>query len=155
MDEIIKFRHTGITVSDMNKSLKFYRDLLGFKEIARQEEKGSYFESLIGLKNSTALSVKLACADGRAVELIEFHSESIKPEKSSYNKIGTTHQCYLVNDIKSLYTRLVKNGVVFISPPLDSADDPAITHFCYDPDGTLVQFVEITDASKIREGLKP
>ena len=47
-----------------------------------------------------------------------------------------------------------KNGVKFLSQPLKSAFDPVKTCFCYDPDNTIIQFVEITDSSLIRDGLK-
>jgi hypothetical protein len=40
---------------------------------------------------------------------------------------------------------MTARGVKFVTPPLQSDFDPVKTCFCYDPDNTLVQFVQILD----------
>lgn len=45
---ITQFRHTGIVVWDLEKSLAFYRALLGFREWKRAREKGSFIDIIVG-----------------------------------------------------------------------------------------------------------
>ena len=119
----------------MERSINFYCNLLGHKIIIDFIEKGDYFSKLVGL--------------------IQFLTHpSIEPKGNEYNIRGRVHICYTVEDIDQIYERLSSNNVEFISPPLESPFDPVKTCFCYDPDNTIIQFVEITDSSLIRDGLK-
>ena len=152
---ISKYRHIGIVVNDMERSINFYCNLLGHKIIIDFIEKGDYFSKLVGLKNSEARVVKANAPDGIYIELIQFLTHpSIEPKGNEYNIRGRVHICYTVEDIDQIYERLSSNNVEFISPPLESPFDPVKTCFCYDPDNTIIQFVEITDSSLIRDGLK-
>jgi catechol 2,3-dioxygenase-like lactoylglutathione lyase family enzyme len=38
--------HTGFTVGDLDRSLSFYRDLLGLETLAEQEKKGGYLDGI-------------------------------------------------------------------------------------------------------------
>ena len=152
---ISKYRHIGIIVSDMEHSIDFYCNLLGHKIIIDFIEKGNYFSQIIGLENSEARVVKASAPDGIYVELIQFLTHtSIEPINNEFNIKGRTHICYTVKDIQKIYDHLISNNVKFLSKPLESPFDPVKTCFCYDPDNTLIQFVEIIDSSSIRDGLK-
>ncbi len=148
---ITKFRHVGIAVTDMQRSLKFYRDLLGFSIVVDEIEEGEYFNRLIGIQNARGHVVKLSAPDGTILELFQFFSHPLaKPPVHAFNIMGCNHIAYTVNDINQLYEKLIRNGVTFLSEPLSSTYDPVKTMFCYDPDKTLVQFVEILDSESIR-----
>ena len=152
---ITRFRHVGIAVTDIQKSLKFYRDLLGFSVVVDEIEDGKYLSRLIGLRNSRGHVVKIAAPDGTVIELFQFLSHPLeKPPVHAFNLMGCNHIAYMVDDIDELYDRLSKKGVSFISEPLQSTYDPVKTMFCYDPDKTLIQFVEILDKTSIRKGLE-
>lgn len=148
------FRHSGIVVKSMEKSMKFYCDLLNHKVIVDFIEEGKYFENLIGIADARARVVKAGLPDKTFVELIEFLNVDIFDKNfSGFNFRGCNHICFNDDDIETTHNNLVKEGVVFITPPLASEFDPVKTCFCYDPDGTLVQFVEITDSQNIQPGL--
>ena len=57
-------RHVGIVVSNMEQSLVFYRDLLGFSIIKDQIERGKYIDIFLGLKNVKGRTVKMSLAGG-------------------------------------------------------------------------------------------
>ena len=77
--------------------------------------------------------------------MIQFTThKAIPPATTNFNAIGCNHVCFTVDDIESLYNRMSSRGVKFVTRPLQSDFDPVKTCFCYDPDGTLIQFVEIT-----------
>lgn len=141
---VSKYRHAGIIVRDMEKSIGFYCGLLGHKILVDFTEKGDYFSSLIGLERAEARVVKAHAPDGTFVELIQFKThDAIEPSTAEFNARGCNHICFTVDDIEALYESMVGHGVRFITRPLQSDFDPVKTCFCYDPDDALVQFVQI------------
>ena len=148
------FRHSGIVVKNMEKSIELYCGMLNHNEIVAFIEEGKYFENLIGIPDARARVVKAGLPDKTFVELIEFlNIDFFEKDFSGFNFRGCNHICFNDDDIEGTHTNLIKKGIKFITPPLASEFDPVKTCFCYDPDGTLVQFVEITDSEKIQPGL--
>ena len=141
---IIRYRHTGLVVRNIQQSRRFYCDLLNLKIIQNFIEEGEYFNKLINGKNLRAKVIKAISSDNIYVELIEFiNAKKLKIKKpKKYTKVGEIHLCFTVKKIDKLYQKLKKNRVKFLSPPLKSVFDPIKTCFCYDPDFNLVQLVQ-------------
>ena len=143
---VSKYRHVGIIVKDMERAVEFYCDLLGHKILVDFTEGGGYFSKLVGLENAEARVVKVGAPDGTFVELIQFSTHDvIAPSTLDFNARGLGHTCFTVDDIDGLYERMTARGVKFVTPPLQSEFDPVKTCFCYDPDDSLVQFVQILE----------
>ncbi len=51
-------RHTGIVVIDLEASLYFYCDLLGFKIVKQMEEAGDFIVTISSLQNDSSITVK-------------------------------------------------------------------------------------------------
>ena len=136
-------RHMGIVVSDMGKSLQFYRDLIGLKDAPVNEETGPFIDSLLGMPDAKIQTVKLAGENSKtSIELLCF--ESPPPIAStSLNTIGPTHVALNVSDLDELYTRLSDAHVPFNTPPRVSPDGCVKVAFCQDPDGTFIELVEL------------
>ena len=137
-------RHLGIVVRDMEKSLAFYRDLLGMEVTSRREETGAYLDTLLGVKHGKIQTVKLSAGGGATLlELIEFESPEpgADPERQ-VNTPGPTHIAVTVADVKRLSAALKRNGIRFVSEPLTSPGRRARLAFCRDPEGNLVELVE-------------
>lgn len=146
MDEIISMksiRHIGIVVSDLEKALHFYRDLLGLKVVREMDESGEYIDNISSLENASVRTVKMAAGDGHLIELLyyKFHPKSPNKNKA-INEMGCSHVAFTVADIESEYMRLMKQGVLFNAPPQRSPDGYAKVTFCKDPDGTFIELVE-------------
>ena len=141
---IIRYRHTGLVVRNIQKSRRFYCDLLNLKIIQNFIEEGEYFNKLINGKNFRAKVIKAISSDNIYVELIEFiNAKKLKVKKpKKYTNVGEIHLCFTVKKIDKLYQKLKRNGVKFLSPPLKSVFDPVKTCFCYDPDFNLIQLVQ-------------
>ena len=69
---ITRYRHTGLIVRDIQKSRRFYCELLNLKIIQNFIEEGDYFNKLINGKNLRAKVIKAISSDNIYVELIEF-----------------------------------------------------------------------------------
>lgn len=147
---MIYYRHTGIIVSNINKSKKFYCNLLGLSILQEITESGDYFNNLIGTKNQKAKVLKAESKDGVYVELIQFCKPKKKINNSNFDTIGKIHLCFTVKNIKKKFLQLKQKKIKFISPPLASDFDNVKTCFCYDPDFNLIQFVEGKKIKKIK-----
>lgn len=139
------FRHAGIVVSDVEKALHFYGDLLGLKMQRDMVEEGPFVNGLLGLENAKVRTMKMSADDGVLLELLHYLSpEHVrKPEEKEMNAIGASHVAFTVEDMDSLYEILKKEGVRFNAPPAVSADGKAKVAYCYDPDGTPIELVQM------------
>lgn len=136
-------RHAGIVAADLERSLGFYRDLLGFRVVREMEESGPYLEALLGMPGARVRTVKLAGTEGGAqVELLAFAAPADRGGGGALNRPGPTHVAVTVRGIDDLYRRMRAAGVAFVSAPLGSPDGRVRVAFCRDPDGTFVELVE-------------
>jgi catechol 2,3-dioxygenase-like lactoylglutathione lyase family enzyme len=143
---IKEVRHTGIVITDMEKSLAFYRDLLGLKIANDSIEEGDYIDSVLGLSDIRVHIVKMTAPDGSMVELLQYHSHPRKaPSSRQLCDIGCSHVAFTVDDIDKEYNRLLKSGVKFVTPPRVSPDGYAKVTFCLDPEGNFVELAEVLE----------
>ena len=138
-------RHFGIVVSDMERSLRFYRDLLGLKAVRVMDESGEYLDNMLSLQNVRVTTVKMSADSGSTVvELLEFKSHRPEePAKHEVYSIGPSHIAFTVDDLDAVYRRLSETGVRFNAPPQLSLDGYAKVTFCQDPDGMPIELVEV------------
>lgn len=138
--------HTAISTKNMDRALKFYRDLLGFEVVMEFDwPKGTEFaDSITGLKGSAARAAMLR-AGNAYIELFEYSSPAPKegnPERPVCDH-GITHFCVDVVDIDAEYERLKAAGMTFHCPPLDLGIAKAT--YGRDPDGNVVELQEVLD----------
>lgn len=125
--------HVAITVSDIERSLAFYRQLLGFPVL------GSAV-----LANETGLVIHfLDIGNNALLELFSFTKAAAKPSDFLYDdrQVGLRHLAFKVRSVDAVADRLLAAGVEFTLAPLDAVGGVRIAFF-KDPDGTLVEIVE-------------
>ena len=94
---IKNIRHTGIVVKNLQKSLKFFTQILGFKVLQQADETGKFIDKILNLNKAKLITVKLIAADGNIIELLNF--ENYKDKIKTYQKIysyGFTHMSFTV-----------------------------------------------------------
>lgn len=136
--------HVGISVSSLERSLKFYRDLLGMQEVVRRTFEGAHYETILRLKGAAGKVAFLTSKTGSLqIELFEFVQPAPKPldPDRPVSDHGITHFCIEVQDIEGEYERLRAAGVVFHCPPLDYAGEVKAT-YGRDPDGNVFELFE-------------
>jgi catechol 2,3-dioxygenase-like lactoylglutathione lyase family enzyme len=143
-------RHFGIVVSDMERSLRFYRDLLGLKVVRAMDESGEYIDNMLALENAQVTTVKMSADSGSIlVELLEFKSHPRQPRGDrEVCSLGPSHVAFTVGDLDAVYRRLSQAGVRFNAPPKLSPDGYAKVAFCQDPDGTPIELVEVLETQR-------
>jgi len=140
---IMLFHHTAISVTDLDRSIQFYCELLGMKlEWRIEHKKSETLEKVVGLKHVDVSYAMLSGWGGR-LELFQYHSpmgQSYPSDKPVCDK-GITHFAFEVKDIEGLYERLVARGVLFNTPPQVVREGVKATYF-HDPDGITLELVE-------------
>ena len=70
-------RHIGIVVSNINKSLNFFHNILGFKIYNNQIEKGEFISKILNKKDCNVNTIKLIAPDGNMIELLCFKKKML------------------------------------------------------------------------------
>jgi lactoylglutathione lyase len=108
----MKFLHTMIRVGDLDRSLHFFCDILGLKEVRRTEnEKGRY--TLVYL----AAPADVAEAERTGAPTIELTYNWDEREYGGGRNFG--HLAFAVDDIYDVCAKLQKAGVTINRPPRD------------------------------------
>lgn len=137
------FHHTAISVTDLDRSIQFYRDLLGMTVEWRIDHRRSEgLGQVVGLKNVDVSYAMLSGWGGR-IELFQYHSPKGEPypaDKPVSDK-GITHIAFQVEDIDGLYEKLVGHGIRFNSPPQVLREGVKAAYF-HDPDGVTLEIIQ-------------
>ena len=142
-----KFDHVAVTVSDMQRSLEFYCDLLGLKEDGEHDLQGETISRMAGKENVHMKVVRLICPDtpGLHIDLQQYVEPKGKVYDSKLGDIANSHFCVEVNDIAKAYETLKSHGVEFVSAPVEfdlEQEGKIGCVFFLDPDGYVLELTE-------------
>lgn len=140
---MIKLRHIGIVVRDLEKSISFYKDMFDLELINKMVEEGEYIEQLVGIKNASIYWAKLKAMDGTVIELLEYKNSEVQ-EKNNYpaNRLGCSHIAITVKDIEVIYNKLLEYDCKCEYKPIFSPDKKVKVMYAHDIDGTILEIVE-------------
>jgi len=108
----------GMTVSDMDRSVAFYSDVLAFKPISDVEVDGPEYDQLWGIFGVRARVVRMQLG-AQQLELIEFLAPpDVRPipVPSYSNDLWFQHFAIVVRDMETAWAQLRKHHVRQISP---------------------------------------
>lgn len=139
--------HTGFIVSDLERAVAFYRDLLGMRvERPPTELVGEWISGVVGYPGTRIKSAYVGVGDGHSIELIQYLTPYPGPSAGpARNRIGAAHAGMLVDDVRGWYEKLVAAGVTVTGPPaLRDLAFPWARYAIYfqDPDGNWLEFAE-------------
>ncbi len=138
--------HTCITVSDLDRSIAFYRGVLGLELVMTEESErsGDDRSKALGVAKATVKLAILRAGDAQ-VELIEYVTSPGRPYDRHNNDVGAMHIAFQVENIDAVYRRLVDHGVRFTAPPATIPAGPMAgwrwTYF-FDPDGVSLEIIQ-------------
>ena len=139
--------HIAICVADLDKSLEFYRDILGMRVVAdrMQDTTSGGLPHVYQRQRKTRRQVRLAYGSGDTKPTLTMTSHpGDDPDGApiKLDQIGISHLSFTVGDVKALAGELTARGVQ-LAGPMDgftNAQGEVSSIFVYDPDGILVQF---------------
>jgi catechol 2,3-dioxygenase-like lactoylglutathione lyase family enzyme len=140
---LLRLTHIGLCVADMERALRFYRDLLGFRFEHELRVEGEPSDTLLRLRGVRLHAVYLV-RDGVRVELLCYASPPAPPARPrAMNEHGLSHLSLRVSDLdqtlaelRAADVRVLEETVIRI-PEFRSA-----AAFIVDPDGQLIELVQ-------------
>jgi len=149
--------HFSFTVADIERSIIFYRDVLGFELIHRQEQANEYTRRLVGYTDAHLKVAQFALPGqprGRSthdLELLEFVAPRGTRGDIGICNPGAAHLAIGVDDIQARYRRLTDAGVRFFSPPnliTAGINEGGFTCYFHDPDQIVLEMVQPPDVQR-------
>lgn len=145
---ILGIHHTAIATHDIEHLASFYIDNFNLEKIVDDEwANAPDLDAIVGLPNSSARFM-LLYAGNQCLELFQYRNPV--SEKGAVDrpvsKPGFSHICFAVRDIEAEYERLKAAGMVFHTSPKAPGDRPFKVTYGRDPDGNVVELIEIGGA---------
>ncbi|WP_254531409.1 VOC family protein [Natrinema gelatinilyticum] len=131
--------HVGLTVTDLEATLAFYRDVLDLSVADRFSVGGEAFADAVGVEEARADFAHLE-ADGIRLELVEYDPEARDAPATALNQPGVAHVGLSVDDLDAFYVSLPED-VPTISDPRTTESGTRIL-FLRDPEGNLIEVLE-------------
>jgi lactoylglutathione lyase len=138
--------HIAVCVRDLDKSLEFYRDILGMTVTVdrMQDTSTGGLPHVYAHNRSTRRQAVLTYGDSAVPTLVmtSHPGDDSDGGPIKLDQVGISHISFSVSDVKGLADELMSKGVE-LAGPMDgftNANGEVSSIFVYDPDGILVQF---------------
>ena len=143
---IVGYDHTAISVMDVDRSIAFYRGLLGFQVGGRSLNRSPEQDRLDGLSGCEVDVVALQPTSAATphVELLHYRRPPGRTSSSEVraNDVASARQIHRVDDLDGLVGRLEAEGVTFVSPGVVILEDRGKAATIRDPDGHMIVLME-------------
>ena len=139
--------HVAVTVSDMERSLAFYCDLLGLKEVERHHLEGETISKMAGKPDVIMEVVRLEAPEtpGVLLDLQQYVTPEGRVSDAQLGDVAHSHFCFGVPDVWAAYKDLTSKGVEFVSEPVSFDLEWGIVYvvFFKDPDGFILELMQV------------
>jgi catechol 2,3-dioxygenase-like lactoylglutathione lyase family enzyme len=149
--KILAADHTGITVSNLERSLEFWRDVLGFELSHTAHQKGEFAKEITGVEGAELKLAVLKTPGGHKIELLEYLAP---PDRKRANlrpcDVGSVHVALLVEDLKAALDRIAVSGWKTAGQPQILTKGPNAGKrvvYVRDPDGTTIELMQVAKQS--------
>jgi lactoylglutathione lyase len=132
MQGITGIGHIALKVYDLDASLAFYRDRLGFPEMLR-----------IDKDDGSLWLVYLRVTDE---QFIEIFPGAENPRAPGWNGNAITHVCLTVDDLDAVVDRVERAGIKLLIEKKTAADGNRQA-WIEDPDGNRIEFMQLSPDS--------
>ena len=140
---LARLTHIGIGVTNLERSLRFYRDLLGFTWEHQLDVEGEPTDTLLRLRG-TKLHAEYLSRDGVRIELLHFTSPTAPAHRErTMNEPGLTHLSFRVTDLDAVIDALRQAGERVLDDTIIRFPEwQSAACFIVDPDGQLIELVQ-------------
>jgi catechol 2,3-dioxygenase-like lactoylglutathione lyase family enzyme len=141
--KIQRLTHMGICVSDLERSLRFYRDVLGCCEVGRLELEGEPTATLNGMREVQVRAIYLE-RDGWRLELIAYPVPGVigSREPRPMNQLGLTHLSFRVDELDAACAAVEAAGGALLRATRLELPGPTRVIMATDPDGVRLELIE-------------
>jgi catechol 2,3-dioxygenase-like lactoylglutathione lyase family enzyme len=146
--KVVKTEHTGITVSNLERSVRMFRDVLGFQVLSQESEPGhaDHVRTLSNLKNAPVKLAFVKAPGGHVLELIEYHGPKSKSKvKARPCDTGYLHLALGVDNLTAAIKAADKAGLKVMNEVVrvkEGAAKGAKAAYLRDRDGIIVEMIQ-------------
>ena len=142
---ILAADHTGFTVANLEHSLAFWRDLLGFELSHQPHQTGTLASEITGVPGAE-ISIAVLKGYGHKIELLEYSAppdrQHLRPRPCD---VGSVHVALLVDNLDAVLTAIAASGWTAAGKPQTLTAGPNAGKrvvYVHDPDGTTIEFMQ-------------
>ena len=149
--QIVAADHTGITVSNLERSLAFWRDVLGFELSHRAHHTGELAGEVTGVEGAEILIAVLK-GYGHKIELLQYLAPAGRSRvKLRPCDIGSVHVAFTVDNLDAVIEVIAASGWKTAGKPQTLKSGPNAGKrviYVRDPEGTTIEFMQPPDGTK-------
>lgn len=143
---VIGADHTGITVSNLERSLAFWRDVLGFEFSHAAHQKGELAREITGVEGAEIKLAVLKTPGGHKIELLEYLAP-VDRKRGNLRPcdVGFVHVALIVEDLDAALDRIAVSGWKTAGQPQILTKGPNAGKrvvYVRDPDGTTIELMQ-------------
>ena len=142
---ITGFNHTSFTVTDMDKSVRFWTEMLGFRAASVSPREGDWQESVTGIAGASLMVAHLH-GHGHYIEFIQYLEGAIAGAAPQPAVSGAAHVCLEVDDIMRTWKELLAAGATVqgkIASVTVGAAESCLAGYIRDPNGIIIELLEL------------
>ena len=147
---ILAADHTGITVGNLDRSLAFWRDVLGFELSHRPHQTGDLASEITGVPGAE-ISIAVLKGYGHKIELLEYLAP---PDRRHFQPrpcdVGSVHVAFVVDNLDAVLKRIAASSWQAAGKPQTLTSGPNAGKrvvYVRDPDGSTIEFMQPQSAS--------
>ncbi|TMP95918.1 MAG: hypothetical protein E6L08_00540 [Verrucomicrobia bacterium] len=142
---IIATDHTGITVTNLERSVAFWRDVLGFELSHRAHHTGDLASEVTGVPGAD-IWIAVLKAPGHKIELLEYRAPSDRKRAELIPcDVGSVHVALTVDNLDAVLSAIAASGWKAAGKPQILKTGPNAGKrvvYVRDPDGTTIEFMQ-------------
>ena len=144
---VITADHTGITVSNLEQSLEFWRDVLGFELSHRAHQTGEMAAEITGVAGAEIKLAVVKAPGGHKIELLEYLAPADRKKYVDLGPcdVGSVHVALTVDHLDAVLEKIATSGWKSAGKPQTLKVGPNAGKrvvYVRDPDGTTIEFMQ-------------
>jgi catechol 2,3-dioxygenase-like lactoylglutathione lyase family enzyme len=149
---IIAADHTGITVSNLERSLEFWQNVLGFEFSHRAHQTREMASEITGVPGAEIKLAVVKAPGGHKIELLEYLAP-VDRKKVDVRPcdVGSVHVALTVDKLDAILEKIAASGWKAAGKPQTLKTGPNAGKrvvYVRDPDGTTIEFMQMPEARR-------
>jgi glyoxylase I family protein len=144
---VIAADHTGITVSNLERSTAFWRDVLGFELSHTAHQTGKMAKEITGVAGAEIKLAVVKAPGGHKIELLQYFAPANRKHVNVRPcDVGSVHIALLVNELDAVLERIAASAWRAAGEPQTLKSGPNAGKrvvYVRDPDGTTIELMEL------------
>jgi len=144
---IIAADHTGITVSNLERSLEFWQNVLGFEFSHRAHQTSEMASQITGVAGAEIKLAVVKAPGGHKIELLEYLAPPDRKQGVDLRPcdVGSVHVALTVDNLDAVLSKIAASGWKAAGKPETLKSGPNAGKrvvYVRDPDGTTIEFMQ-------------